>query len=126
MANSVTTATARAKFAQAHGSTGLLSKVVKMAFGTGGVDGSNNPIAPVTSATGLTTEVLRKDLDSVSFPTATTVRFTGTLLEAEGNGSDISEIALVDADGDVVAIKTFTKKSKDAESQLVFLWDEEF
>lgn len=126
MANSVTTVAARTKFAQAHGTTGTLPKVVKMAFGTGGVDSNNQPIPPVTGSTSLANEVLRKNLDSVSYPVPTTVRFTGSLSEGELNGLDISEIGLVDETGDIVAVKTFTKKGKDGESQLVFQWDEEF
>ena len=130
MANSITAAKARAKFAQAHGTSGTLSKVVQMAFGDGGVDSNNVPIAPVTgdpvAGISLGHELLRKPLDSVSYPVPTTVRFTGSLAETELIGKDISEIALIDADGDVVAVKTFTKKGKDGESQLVFQWDEEF
>ncbi|HMM21083.1 MAG TPA: phage tail protein [Selenomonadales bacterium] len=126
MANSITTATARAKFAQAHGTSGTIHKVVKMAFGDGGVDGSNQPIPPVTGATALGNERLRKTLDSVSYPVPTTVRFIGSLAEEELVGVDISEIALVDENDDIVAIKTFTKKGKDGESEFVYQWDEEF
>lgn len=130
MANSVTAAKARAKFAQAHGTTGTLAKVVKMAFGDGGVDGSNQPIAPVTgdpvAGISLGNELLRKNLESVAYPVPTTVRFEGKLAEIELNGYDISEVALVDENDDIVAIKTFTPKGKDAESELVFRWDEEF
>lgn len=130
MANSVTAAKARAKFAQAHGTTGTLAKVVKMAFGDGGVDGGGQPIPPVTGdpVVGLTlgNELLRKDLESVSYPVPTTARFEGKLTEAELNGYDISEIALVDENDDIVAVKTFTGKGKDEESELVFRWDEEF
>lgn len=126
MANSVTTVKARAKFAQAHGTTGALAKVVKMAFGDGGTDANNVPIPPITGAEALGHELLRKNLASVSYPVPTTVRFTGTLDEADLIGQDISEVALVDENDDIVAIKTFTQKGKDAESQLVFQWDEEF
>lgn len=130
MSNSITSAKARAKFAQAHGTTGALKKVVKMAFGDGGVDVGNVPIPPVTGdpVVGITLghELQRKDLDSVSYPVPTTVRFTGSLAEAELVGKDISEVALVDEDGDIVAVKTFSRKGKDAESELVFRWDEEF
>ena len=45
MANSVTALAARKKFAQAHGTTGTLPRVVKMAFGSGGVD-ENGPLPP--------------------------------------------------------------------------------
>lgn len=126
MPNSITTVTARAAFAQAHGTTGTLPKITHMAFGTGGVDGSNVPIPPLTTAAALGHEILRKPLESISYPVSTTVRFTGKLMENEAVGQDISEIALVDQNGAIAAIKTFTKKGKDSESQFVFDWDEEF
>jgi len=121
MPNSITTVTARAAFAQAHGTTGTLPKITHMAFGTSGVDGSNVPIPPFTTAAALGHEILR-----ITYPVSTTVRFTGKLLENEAVGQDISEIALVDQNGAIAAIKTFTKKGKDSESQFVFDWDEEF
>jgi hypothetical protein len=127
MANSVTALKARKKFAQAHGTTGTLPRVVQMAFGDGGTDESgplppNGAIDPLT----LGNELLRKPLESVSYPVPTTVRFTGKLLEGELNGVNVSEIALIDEAGDVVAVKTFSGKGKDAESELVFEWNEEF
>ncbi|EIW19902.1 MULTISPECIES: phage tail protein [Pelosinus] len=126
MAYSVTTVKGREKFAQAHGTSGVLPKIVKMAFGDGGVDGSLEPVAPVTELTELGNELLRKDLEAVSYPVTTTVRYTGRLLTTELNGMNINEIALVDADGDVIAIKRFTNKGKDVDSELVFDWNEEF
>lgn len=128
MANSVTSKEAREIFAQAHGSTGVVPKVVQMAFGNGGVDGSNVPIPPSATAKPLSlgNQLLVKAIESVSYPVSTTVRFTCRLLSTELNGYDISEAALVDSVGHVVAKKTFTKKGKDNETELVFEWDEEF
>lgn len=126
MAYSVTTAVRRAKMAQASGTSGTLAKITKMAFGDGGVDGSLIPVAPTTDMTALGHELLRKDLFSVSYPVTTTARHTGKLLTTELNGMNINEIALIDADGDVAAIKRFTNKGKDVDSELVFDWNEEF
>lgn len=124
--NVVTTRKVREKFAKAHGETGGLAKVVAMVFGTGGVTADNQPIPPDASDNALKNQVYEKDLDSVTFPTATTCRFTVTLAGEECNGQEISEIALKDEDGDLVAIKTFGKKTKEADSTFVFEWDEEF
>lgn len=128
MANSVTSKKARELFAQAHGTTGTIPVVVQMAFGNGGVDGSNIPIPPSATASPLTlgNQLLVKNIESVAYPVSTTVRFTCRLLSTELNGYDISEAALIDNAGNVVAKKTFTKKGKDAETELVFEWDEEF
>lgn len=128
MANSVTSKKARELFAQAHGTTGTLPQVTQMAFGNGGVDGSNVPITPSATAIPLAlgNQLLVKNIESVSYPITTTVKFTCRLLAGELNGYDINEAALIDSAGNVVAKKTFTKKSKDNETELVFEWNEEF
>ncbi|MCC5467613.1 phage tail protein [Pelosinus sp. Bkl1] len=108
------------------GQTGQLAKVIKMVFGTGGVNQENQPTPPDASDTALKNQTYEKNLDSTEFPTTTTCRFKCTLTGEECNGQEISEIALKDEEGDLVAIKTFGKKTKDAESTFVFEWDEEF
>ena len=48
------------------------------------------------------------------------------LKENELPKSEISELALIDAEGDIVSIITFEKKVKDEGAQMIFEKDDEF
>jgi phage-related tail fiber protein len=126
MANSITTNEARAHLARAHAGAVPLCPITKMAFGDGGVDEAGNPIPPDGMAKGLRNELLRKDIESYVFPTETSVTFICTLLASDLNDQHISEVALIDSAGNVVAIKTFKATYKDAERELAFEWTERF
>lgn len=48
------------------------------------------------------------------------------LSESELAGEDISEIGLYDSAGDIVCIKTFTKKGKDSDIEMTYTLDDVF
>ena len=126
MANSVTTDKRREKMVKAGTGDIVLPTITHMAFGDGGTDVDGNPIAPTGADTGLKNELLRKGLDGHTYPVVTTCRYSCRLLKADLANQKINEIALVDSDGDIVAIKTFTDKSKDDDMEMIFEIDDEF
>ena len=126
MANSVTTVTAREKFAAAHGDGSAVPQITNVGWGTGGHDANRQPTQPSGSLTSVPGEVLQKAIEGHSYPIATTARFTVKLEKTEANGSDISSCGLYDSAGDLIAVKHFAPKAKDNETEIVITWDEEF
>lgn len=122
----VTTNKVREKMAKAIGETGRIARVVELAFGIGGVDANHQPIAPSVEDNYLKNEVFRVPVEIVSYPIPTTVEFSALLDRPEFNGHEISEMGIVDEDGDFVGIQTFTIKTKDELSIMKFIWDIEF
>lgn len=124
--NVVITKTARRKLVRARAGEIALPKIVGMAFGSGGVDAAGNVIAPGEQQTALKKELLRKPVSGHAMISETTCRYECTLAETELAGQYISEIGLYDADGDVVCIKTFTKKGKDEDIEMTYTLDDVF
>jgi hypothetical protein len=117
---SVKTNKYREKLAKALAGTATLPKLVKIQLGTGGVDTvTGKPKTLTGTETALFNKVLEK-VATVSFPTPYTCRLTISVdADLDGLvGQNINEAAVVDADGDLAAIKTFTNKGMD--SGLVF------
>ena len=109
--NSVITRTRRIKFCQASSdATKPLPVITHIAFGSGGVNLSGEPIAPSETQTALNTEIARYPVDSVTYPEETTARYAVTIPKDDLAGEIINEAALVDSDGDVAAIKTMYSK----------------
>lgn len=125
-ANAIITVTARQEMARARAGLGSLPTIVGMAFGDGGVDGQGDPIAPAANATALNNELLRKPLTAVTPLSATTIQYACRLGTSELAGTDISEIALYDSNGDLACIKTFPVKRKDSTEALTFTIDDIF
>lgn len=124
--NVIITKKARKKLLQARAGDITLPKIIGMAFGSGGVDTSGNVIAPLENQETLKAELLRKPVRGHSFIGETTCRYECTLSESELAGQYISEIGLYDAEGDIVCIKTFTKKGKDADIEMTYTLDDVF
>lgn len=125
--NSVITRTRRVKLCQASSNAKKpLAPITQIAFGSGGVDAQGNPIAPLETQTALNHELARYNVDSVTYPVETTARYTATIPRDEMTGEAISEAALVDSEGDLVAIKTMYTKRKDAGVAFTFEFDDEF
>lgn len=123
MANSVITLKAREKMVKARAGIQPLPAIVGMAFGDGGVDSSGTVLAPGET---LRNEILRKAIDGYTEITSTSYRYTSTLGKDELVGEAISEIALYDAEGDYVGLKTFRTKYKDEDMEMVFELDDQF
>lgn len=126
MANAITTDSARIKMVKARTGDITLSKIVKMAFGDGGLGEDGKPIQPSGADNALKHEILRKPIDSHIYPVSTTCTYSVKILKEEIPDSNINEMALVDEQGDLVAIKTFGNKYKDADMEMVFQIDDIF
>lgn len=124
--NAVVVNLARNKMLKARAGELSFPQITGMAFGTGGVDASGNPIIPTRGMTALRNEIFRKEIDGYEFISDLVCRYACTLAKAECVGKSISEIAMIDADGDVVAIKSFLAKGKDDDMQVTFQIDDQF
>lgn len=123
---SVTTNKAREKMVKARAGAISLPAITQMAFGKGGVDELGQVKKPSATQNTLHEELLRKNIESHSFPNVTTCRYVCRLEKSELIDEDISEVALIDAEGDVVAIKNFKAKGKDEGLEMTFELDDEF
>lgn len=125
MADGVITAIGREKLCRAHSGEAALPKIVKMAFGDGGMDGAG--VRPTTGEeVTLQNELLKKDIDRHTFPIPTTCRYSCRLAKPDLANKQISEQGLIDEDGDLIAYKTFLPKGKDDDMEFVFDMDEIF
>lgn len=125
--NSIITKYRRIKLAQI--TAGVLTTIPRIqyiALGDGGVDASGEPIAPTEDAIALTNELVRLEVDPPTFPVETTVRYSVTLSKTEFAGYKFNEMALVDADNQLCAIKTMYTKQKDDDVIFTFEFDDEF
>lgn len=122
--NSIITLSGRIKMAQARAGIKALPKIVGMAFGSGGVNGDGIVQAPQEDA--LYKELLRKEINECKKITETCYRFSASLEKEELIGEAISEIGLYDEENDLVAIKTFLKKEKDSDMEMIFDIDDQF
>ena len=124
--NVVITKAARIKLLQARAGDIVLPKIVKMAFGDGGVDADGTVIPPSENQTALTSEFFRKNISGHTYPEETKCRYECELDFNDCVGKEISEIALIDEDGDAVGIKTFTRKGKDDDVKQTYWLDDIF
>lgn len=93
------------------------------AFGTGlGDDGKK--YTPTGKETALKNEVARVEIISATKLDDTSYQYLGEIPEDTANGEYISEMGLVDSEGDLVCIKTFDKKLKRSSSAMVFKIDD--
>ena len=108
------------------GARTTMPAITHIAFGSGGVDLSGDPIPPEIDATGLTNELARYPISSVTAPIPTTARYVASIPPLDLASESISEAALVDSEGGVHAIKTFYIKRKDGGVEFRFTFDDEF
>lgn len=118
--DAVVTLKARNKMLRARAGEIPLPKIVGFAFGDGGVDDPGNVLTPDTNQEELNSELLRKEIDSYTMISETKCKYECTLENEELAGESISEIALYDTDGDLVAIKNCTPKGKDGDFEMKF------
>lgn len=103
----------RKKIAQATHSAGKIATVAQIALGTGGVDGNGNVKTPAGSATKLSTEVIRRAYTASEKVDDACYEYALVLAENECVGSKISEMMLIDSDGDPICFLNFLPKQKD-------------
>ena len=124
MANStsVTTVKGRQKLCKAHAGLATLPKIEKMVWGKGGVDSDGTVKTPTGEETDLYDKLLEKNITSVTLvgEDETTAKYTGKLEKTELAGEEISELGLVDTEGDLIVIRTFLPKGKDGDIEMTF------
>ena len=132
MEKTVITEVGRKKLCKAHAGDITLPKIARMAFGDGGVNEQGTEIRPTGKETSLYNELTQKDIerhvcvDGEDGSTETTCQYYGRLDEGECTGTYISEIGLIDAEGDLIAIRTFLPMGKTEDIPLMFNMDEIF
>ena len=125
--NSVITLYRRKNLAQiTSGAIASMPKIAYIALGTGGVDESGSVTAPSESQTALKAEAGRYPVDPVEYPVETTARYTITVPEADLSGTAISELGLLDEEGNLCAVRNCSPKIKDADEEFTFVFDDEF
>ena len=108
------------------GAMTTLSKITHIALGTGGVDGDGEPLTPSDLQTALNNPIGQYEIEPVDYPEETTARYTITVPEHELVGEKISEAGLIDAEGNLCAIKNMYVKQKDEGVTFTFTFDDEF
>lgn len=126
MAQGVITVKGREKLCQAHAGERALPVIAKMAFGNGGVNAEGTVIETTGEETALKGELLQKEIEEYTFPISTTCRYSVRLGKTELANTSISEQGLIDAEGDLIAYKTFLPKGKDGDMEFIFDMDEIF
>lgn len=124
-ANSVITKIRRKKMAEASHTTGKIAKITHIALGSGGVNEDGSVIVPLAENVGLKSEVVRKPYTSSKKTSDTSYEYTIKLEENELVGTFISEMALIDEDGDVVVFLNFLAKGKD-ETEVTFTVEDNY
>lgn len=121
--NSIITLTGRKKMAEARAGINPLPPITYMAVGDGGVETDGTVKGPGDV---LANELVRKEVGNAIKISDTCYRYKLTLNKGELTGKEISEMALIDEDGDTVAIKNFLKKPKDEDMEMDFEIDDNF
>ena len=121
----VITAIRRKKMAEATHTTGKLAKAKWIALGSGGVDSGANIVTPLAENVKRNNEVIRKEYTSSAKTSDTSYEYVIELAEDELVGTFISEMALIDAEGDVIAISNFLPKGKD-ETETTFTIEDNY
>lgn len=120
------TETGKQKMCKAHAGDAALPKIVTMAFGDGGVDDSGAPLPVTGEETALKNSLLTKAIASHEFPDTVSVTFHCKLTKAELAEKYISEIGLIDNEGDLVAYRTMRSMGKDDDMEITFSITETF
>lgn len=108
----VITSKHRQKLAQATHTTGRIATVKQIALGIGGMSGSGIR-EPSAAATKLSSEIVRRAYTAAELVNDHCYEYALVLAENEYVGQAISEMALIDSDGDLICILNFLPKTKD-------------
>jgi len=126
MAQGIITIKGREKLCKAHAGDIKLPKITHMVFGSGGIDNEGNVKVLTGNETTLTNKLITKPINEHEYPVPTTCRYKAILGLNDLAGEQISEIGLIDEDGDLVAYKTFGSKFKDVDMEFIFDMEEIF
>lgn len=123
MAKTYITTIGKEKMAKARAGDKVLPKITHFAVGIGGIDSEGQPREPTIE---LYNEVLRKQINTHALISPTICRYTLILDRNELLEVNINELALIDAEGDLIVTKTFKSKYKDNTMDMIFEIDDEF
>lgn len=123
--SSCVTTKGKAKMLKARAGIGAVAPIKYIVFGNGAV---NDGIvkAPDENQEELYCEIFRKEIESCTPVSETCYRYECTLSKEELAGENINEIGIIDAENDLIAMKTFSNKGKDADMEMVFEVDDTF
>lgn len=115
--NSIITLAGRKKMAEARAGIRAVAPIVAMAVGDGGIDENGKVKIPGDT---LNHELLRREVESITKVSDTCYCYRLCIKEDELIGCELSEKALIDSDGDIVAILNFARKEKDEGAKMYF------
>ena len=126
MAKTLMTNVGKRKICRAHAGDGELAPIVSMAIGRGGIAEDGSVRTPTGKETELYGPLIVKRIEKHAYMNEeeTTCRYTASHEKNELAGEKISELGLIDSDGDLVAYKTFAVKEKDGDMKFIFDIDE--
>ena len=113
----------RAKMAAARSGERTLRPIKMIAFGDGGVDENGAVQTPSPTMTKLNHELLRKPVESVEKVGQLGYKYGYTIPEGGLDGKSVSEVALIDEEGDLASIEMFKPKADDLDSTYYVLDD---
>lgn len=108
------------------GAVNTIAPITHIAVGDDGLDSNGEPKITEDTQTSLFNEIARYPIKDVVYPIETTARYTINIGENDIVGARISEIGLIDGNGDLCAIKTMYEKVKDDLVEFEFEFDDEF
>jgi len=96
-----------------------IAAITHMAFGDGGHNADLTPKPPSATATALNHEIpsLRKPISDITQEDLFSVTGKGVIESSDAVGAAISEVALIDANGKLVGLKTFAPKFKESDER---------
>ncbi len=123
---SIITLIAKKKMVSARKGEIALPVITGIAIGDGAMDADGNLISPTEGDNFLRNELLRREYSRCEKVSETCYRYRMELTADELAGKKINEAALYDADGDLLAVRVFTAKPKDADMEMAFEFEDRF
>lgn len=123
---SIVTLTAKKKMAMARKGEIALPVIAGIAIGDGAADTDGNLIQLSERDGSLRNELLRREYSQCEKVSDTCYRYRMELAADELAEKKINEAALFDTDGDLLAIRVFGEKLKDADMEMAFEYEDRF
>lgn len=123
---SIITLVAKKKMVKARKGAIDLPVIAGIAIGDGAAETDGNLILPSEEENCLKNELLRREYSRCEKVSETCFRYRMELKADELAGKKINEAALYDAEGDLLAIRVFAGKPKDADMEMAFEFEDRF
>lgn len=123
---SIVTLTAKKKMVMARKGEITLPVIAGIAIGDGAAGTDGILIPPVEGDHSLKNELLRREYSRCEKVSDTCIRYRMELAADELAGKRINEAALFDTEGDLLAIRVFSEKVKDADMEMAFEFEDRF